>query len=287
MRIMLTAILVSFMALEGHGQQPSAAEAIERARAATLVVPEALDTSRISPPEVTRLVNEASQEFERALGDAAARLTPEDLAQARADEASSIDAKLAVIAEDRRRRPAAYGEIFDTYIRYQPRPTQSGRAPPPATPHLTETYRLPWEFFLLTPRRADSLPGYERNAAIAIGRIGNPLSASTLMHMIRVATQPEARAEDSIERQRLALGALIGMPSTQGAEALSETLDMIAAQRQRQPQAYQDWDPVDFLVMRIDALPQAQSGVWTQFLRPFAARPETGRFVEELQFRAR
>lgn len=285
-RISWAAALGVLAAVECSGQEPTAGEAIARARAATFVVPEAMDRERVAPPEITRRVDQASRAFEQALVDAAARLTPAALAQARADEATSIDAKLAVIADDLRQRPAVYSEIFDTYVRGRPRPTRVERAPAPSAAHVAEAYRLPWEFFLLSPTRADTLP-YGPSAARAINRIGNPRSASTLLHMVRVATRPEARAEDSMERQRLALDALSGMPTARGASAIAESLDLISAHRQRQPAAYQAWDPVDFLAKRIDALPRAQRDAWPPLLRPLAARPEAARLLKELQLLVR
>jgi hypothetical protein len=287
MRLFAAAVVVLLMIVECVGAQQTPLAAIARARAATLVALETVDAATVPPLEIARRVSQAAQDFDRALAEAAPLLTEAARTQALANEATSIDAKLVVLADDRRRRPAVYEEIFQAYVRAQPRPTQSGRAPLPADVHVVETYRLAWEFFLLSPRPENTLPAFERGAADAVARIGNPRSASTLEHMVRVATQDQARPVDATERQRLALGALAGIPGPRGAAAIANVLDLIDARRQRATVAASDWDPVDFLAKRIDALPQPKRAAWLPALRSVEARPSMQRLVKELQTRLR
>jgi len=257
---------------------------LRAATADTFVVMERLASKKSRGPEILRTLDAAARDFDRQLDAVALALTPAAAAQAIAHESDSIEAKLAAIAADRRARPAVYAEIVGTYVT-PATASQSGRPPAPKRAHEAEAFRLAWEYALLRPHSSDAAPFYEDGAAEAIARIGNPKSIVTLLHAMRVATQPEARADLSSERQRIALRGLTGIPTAESAAAIGQSLRMIET---RKPPAHREWNPRQYAVMRIDELPLPKRLQWRGVAqRMQTAAPETRRFLDQLQTRLR
>lgn len=263
--------------------QPAPPAALRAAVADTFVVPEVAASKKVPPAQSRRVLDAAARDFDRQLDAIADSMTPAAAAQAIAHESDSIEAKLAAIAADRKARPAVYAEIFGTYVAPSELLSQSGRPPAPSRAHATEPFRLAWEYVLLRPRSSDTAARYEDGAADAVGQIGNPKSIVTLVHLVRVSTQPGARIDFAETRQRASLRGLIGIPTAEAAAAIGQSLRMIAAQQQA-PRL--DWNR--FVVMAIDELPPAKRVQWrdlAQRLKPEA--PETRRFLNDVRTRPR
>jgi hypothetical protein len=238
---------------------------IQRALEATRVTRPRLEATVQDSRDVEERLDQASRDLDAALAAAAEQMTPSELAAALGRETASIEAKLAAIAADRARRPHAYDEIQRTYVtRIQP----LASAPPLEAKHVTEAYRLPWELLILTPGPRDASPGHEIRAAQALGAIGNPASAVTLLHAFDVSTDDKVPLTERVQAaQRLALDALAEMPSRPAAEAIATALRHGESYTDARYPEGKDWNPTAHVVATIAKMPQAKRAAWLAALR--------------------
>jgi hypothetical protein len=259
---------------------------IQRALEGTRVTRALVEATVQDPRDAEERLAQASREVDTALAAAAEQMTPSELAAALERETSSIEAKLAAIAADRAHRPHAYDEIHRTYVT-RSRPLAS--SPPLDAKHATETYRLPWELLILTPGPRDASPGYEVRAAQALGAIGNPASAVTLLHAFDVNTDEKVPLTERVQAaQRLALDALAQMPSRPAAEAIATALRHGESYKNARYPEGKDWDPLAYVLASITKMPPRTRAAWVAALRlPGEAQdpPALQPFARELRAR--
>lgn len=226
------------------------------------------------------------REFDAALAEAARRLTAAERVSAAAREGEDLRQKLAAIAVDRADHAAAHTALAAAYLQDAPRPWRSQASPHVRREHVTGRYRLAWEYLLLAPAPPGAAPLYERRAAEALERIGDPRSAITLRHMLRVAVRAERGGEVAAARLRLALKALAGLPSPEAASALAEgmaLLDAAGPARHLPSRA----EATRLVAEQIAAQPAPRRDAWGPVLRRGAAEgaPELRRLSRELRTR--
>jgi hypothetical protein len=183
--------------------------------------------------EETQKVHQAGQLFTQALDRTGSLLSPTLARQMAAREGQNIRAKLVTIAWDRRTRPEVYEEIEREYLRRVDDPAaRLPRSPRLRPEHMTEKYRLPWEYVLLRPPTEDAAAFYDGNARNALAAINNEASLVTLVHNYRMTAQGEFDSQAEA-RQRLLLGGVSAFRNAQGLRALLECLSLSEDQLNR------------------------------------------------------
>lgn len=204
--------------------RPSEAQGLVAPPAIQAGVDQALALVNIGYGRHTRQeADQAGQDFERLLDQIGAQVSPTLAQQAAAAEGDSILAKMVLIAWDRQQRPQLYQEIDREYIHEIRRPDERAlRSPLVAQQYRTETYRLPWEFFLLRPPSATLVPMALNNAYKALGQLENRNSLLTLVYLFQQTTRPDVELiDDLIEREQRSLRDTISVfHNPQGVEAL-------------------------------------------------------------------
>jgi hypothetical protein len=104
-------------------------------------------------------LRDRDEKFDRLMDQLATDATPEQISQARAQEGSELEAKLLVLAVDRKERSGVYKEIDDHYVNCSLCPDYGSRRESlkyrlPHLSHAGEKFRLPFEYFLLSPVRS-------------------------------------------------------------------------------------------------------------------------------------
>ena len=105
-----------------------------------------------------------------------------------------------------------------------------------------ESYRLPWEFYLLTPPPEDASALYDFRAAEAIGLIHNNASIVTLLFAFRITTLKGVNPKRVEDRQTQILNALDNFANEAALRAMLECLTL----SQQQPGG-PAWDVRDYI----------------------------------------
>jgi len=173
-----------------------------------------------------------AQSFAQLLDQLPAQLSTGGCEQLKTAEGRDIEAKLTTIACDRAKRPTVYLEIEKTYLRdVHSVKSRFPRSPEVSKTHATEQYRLPWEFFLLTPEPEAVSPLYDFRALAAIGQIRNDASIVTLRFAYRITTLKGAGPKSKVEeRQTLILNALNMFANALALRAILDSLSLTLQQ---------------------------------------------------------
>ncbi|HXG13258.1 MAG TPA: hypothetical protein VNK04_26100 [Gemmataceae bacterium] len=146
-------------------------------------------------------LKKASAELGRALDLLADSVDEATAQRLTAVEARDMSAKLVAIAWDRRRHPERYRELKA----YDGRDPNLRDLPPLKKKHLTEAYRLAWEYCLLDPGTDDR--EYWKGgppdppAVEALGKIRNDASIPTLVYYFRHVCRDDDKNDKFIFRQ--------------------------------------------------------------------------------------
>lgn len=219
-------------------------------------------------------IDQAGTKFQALLDQVGSQVSPDLARQMTAHEGSDIYAKLTTIAWDRHNRPEAYQEIEQHYLHAPFRRFAHIQASPNLSPqHITEAYRLPWEFFLLRPTMENTSQDYENRVVDAVERINNNASIITLLHDYWMTTREGVYIASSGEvqtRQQRLLGALNSFHNPQGLQAILECVSESDKQQAgKDPEKY-GWD-VRRLVTDMMTAPQ-QVGAWRQVIVVYPAQ---------------
>lgn len=164
----------------------------------------------------------AAKAFAQALDQATSGLSDSEQAKTEGSESVSIESKLMAIAVYRREHPDLFEEIGSAYVREESAQGQARTPPHPADRHLTEAYRLVWEYFLLSPAPGASAPGYWTRSLEAVEEIGSPRSCVTLSHALRVRTTADGEPSDRFQRSKPILAALVRIAAPESLDAMAQ-----------------------------------------------------------------
>lgn len=199
-------------------------------------------------------------------------------------EGEKIAAKLIVIAADRKERPAIYSELEDTYLNTVDNPMSRARTSPPLRSiHLSETYRLAWEYLLLRPRPMNAASHYEVRVTQALSKIGNTDSLVALTHSYRITTHKNVVLTRYVsQRQRLLLSTLGQMPGQAALDAILQCLEMSATQKQHANIVDTQWDPEEYAFRLLTD--QVNYGLGEDWRRVVLQAPTEGLSAHEVAF---
>lgn len=216
----------------------------------------------------------AGAKFQSLLDEIGSQVGPALARQMAVREGSDIYAKLITIAWDRHNRPEVYQEIEQVYLHTPFVPGMHiQHSAGLKSQHITETYRLPWEFFLLRPPMENASERYDLRTLQAIERINDNASILTLLHDYWMTTREGVYIASSGEvqtRQQRLLGALNSFHNPQGLQAILECVSESDKQQAgKDPEKY-GWD-VRRLVTDMMTAPQ-QVGAWRQVIVVYPAQ---------------
>jgi hypothetical protein len=182
-------------------------------------------------------------------------------------EGRSIEAKLIAIARDRMLRPDTYQELVSIYVDV---PKDTGSIAPGAprlrSEHMTEDYRLAWEYFLLRPPAETDPDRFPERVVAALAAIGNPVSLPAIEAAVAAATQADVPLEPRLAlRQRGLVAALSAFPTDEGVDVLGRVVGMLQAAQERGGAAVSEplrgtvlFDPTSVFVRDLNAVPGQQ-----------------------------
>ena len=166
-------------------------------------------------------------------------MTPDMARQCSLREGNDPDAKLALIAWDRRQHPEIYQELEDRYLHHvSGSPLSHVRNSPHVLPeHATEKYRLAWEYLMIAPSTG-SAPQSNIRIARAIEKINDEASFTTYRLAFAISSDPNLTdPEYSQSQQEDWLDSLGSFQNIAGLRAILDCLDMAQNQRALQKQA--------------------------------------------------
>ena len=265
----LSALLSNAAFGQGWPQLP--AEARQTLAQAERLTEQAFTLGAADMPLVRRRkMSEAARSFASALDRLGAQVGAARCEQFRTAEGNDIEAKLVAIACDMKSRKPLYPEIERVYIKGVHLPqAELPRSPYLKPIHVDERYRLPWEFFLLTPDVEGSSPLYDFRVTEALGRIHNNASIVTLLYAYRITTLKGVDRRAIEDRQRLILQSLNFFASEQSLRALLECLTL----SQQQPGG-PAWDVRDYVYRLLSD--QENYGNGEQWRKVITAFPKAG-----------
>jgi hypothetical protein len=231
-------------------------------------------------------VKDAGERFDQDLQALAQRVPPELVASARIVEGKDIRAKLITIAVDRARNPGVYAEIDQKYVHFSVHRETHVPAPPlPDRVHSQDTYRLSWEYWLLSPG-FDVLPGHAGDGILfALQRIGNPATLLSLQYCYHMTCRHVESPHEAQRTQRYLLRSVTGFTSEDalrmllGCLAESEHLPYKDDPEYKEMWRWDDGGP-DKYVAHLLCKPQVRSR-WQEVLARFdrSAVPEGERGI--------
>jgi len=172
------------------------------------------------------------------LDSVATRLNPVASGAKAGDESSGAVSKLALIAVDRRRRPAIYSEIEEEYLGKTGGRGQVARFP--ELRHITEKYRLACEYILLAPRWSRAPDAYEVRAGSALA---NPASIITFVQVYRYTTASGVEFNHNRKDLQLTLLTLLSrFQNETGLSAIIECMAMSEKQQTALKTGVEGWD---------------------------------------------
>jgi len=149
------------------------------------------------------------------LADSVGILLSAEATPATLSELKGLEASLAFMTTDKIRRPQIYDEIEKIYIKgvHNTR-SRFPRSPNLSQAHLTDEYRLAWEYYLLQPEASNFAPLYKDRVTRAIGYIKNDSSLNTLLQVYELTTQPEVKSSqvENLQKGLLASMSMYGSP---------------------------------------------------------------------------
>lgn len=193
-------------------------------------------------------LDDLGKSFDAALDNLARLSGPEQVDRAKELEAKGIAPKLVVIAADRKARPTIYAELAEKYVFSVDNPMSRAPASPQLrSEHLSEEYRLAWEYFLLRPPALIAAPQYELRAARAISRISNGASLTVLTYSYRITTHRNVVLTRYVSRrQRMLLSTLGQLPGRNALDAIMQCSALSEIQRQKAVIKDTQWDPGNY-----------------------------------------
>ena len=174
----------------------------------------------------------------------AAQMTPDLARQLAPLEGTNIRAKLALIAWDRRQNPEIYKELNALYLRSvggMPG-ARAQHAPVPRPEHLSEKYRLAWEYLLLEPISGQPSELWNLRALQALGEINNSASLLTLRQILASTTAPGMRCDQNRDWQQTLLGEMAVWRSPKALQALLDSMTLIQKQQAQAVKGDETWD---------------------------------------------
>lgn len=140
----------------------------------------------------------------------------------------TLDRKILAIAKHLAQNPAFFTEIRQKYIfGIDNIKLISPGSPPLLNQHITEPYRLVWEYFLLKPPASGMSARYETRIADAIAGINNPASLIALEKLYSNSTKTVIPLDYPLVYKQQTILLTIGrMPSEQGIMSLVRILNM-------------------------------------------------------------
>jgi hypothetical protein len=208
----LAAILLFILAAcmaEAQGARPS--------RAANIIA--TLDSSYVyysrNPAKHQQLVSRFDSLFNLLVQDQ--KLSPTAISNE-----ETLENKLIAMAKFQAQQPARFSEVQSRYLFSVEDSTRQAPASPRLLPvHVTEEYRLAWEFVLLHPPALRFSPRYDQRAADALRLINNPASVTTFEFLYKFAASRNVKLSyPLVDKQRLAVTAISRMPSDKALTAL-------------------------------------------------------------------
>ena len=156
-------------------------------------------------------------------------------------EAESYQAKLLLIAWDKRWNKEPYQEVEREYLYKIALPNSRRTTTPPLqAEHTTEAYRLAWEHSLLRPNYRFSLD-YSDRAAEALAKIHNPASLITLVEYFRAASAQPVDADplnwEIVRPEALVLNTLVAFQDSEAGKAALKTCLALGAEQQARHEA--------------------------------------------------
>lgn len=236
---MLKMLLIAcFLLMVGRqsavAQEPRLDTLIPRQTRPLLDKAQKLINSKFAGPAGPLVGKHNHQEFVNALNEIGSQVNAETVQEIAPYEGRDIRAKLIVIAWDARQRPQIYQEIEQEYVYFVARPlAQVFSSHELEDKHATETYRLAWEYLLLSPAFPTGVEKYDLRAERALERIQNNASIVTLMTMFATTTV-EGTADDSISGEDFIIS-LSRFDNLQGLQGLLQCLSLAEAKQQKHP----------------------------------------------------
>ena len=195
----------------------------------------------------------------------------------------TIEEKFIVIAHDRKTRPGDYVEIEKTYVdatevmRSYEKTDAWPRAilsPNPKPEHLTDKYRLVWEYVYLRPLITNTFELHGRRAREALAKINNDKSITTLMHSFKMTLgRPASRSGAARDQQRGALAAIAAFQTEKGLEALLQCVDLTASQPKRIEDEQEDYDVEKLVTDRLTSKENpADAAKWKLVVQAYSAK---------------
>lgn len=232
--LLIVCVLLLMGQQSALAQEPRLETLIPRQTRPLLDKAQKLINSRFAGP--ARLIAGKSnhQEFVDTLNEIGSQMNGDIAPDIAALEGTDIRAKLMTIAWDARRRPQIYREIEQEYVYLVVRPlVRAFSSHYLENKHATETYRLAWEYILLSPAFQTGVGQYDLRAEEALERIQNNASIVTLVTMFGTTTV-EGTAEDSISGNEF-IGSLSRFDNPQGLQGLLQCLSLAEAKQQKHP----------------------------------------------------
>lgn len=214
-----------------------------------------------------RHLHAAAKSFAVSLDQLAGHLTNEEMEKIHLLEANDIRAKLAVMARDRRDKIDLYESIENTYVVTMRKGAFSGQvAPPPRLvgSHLTEPYRLVWEYYLLSPMPEGATPMYIPRVTQALSVIHGDASVRSLLHCFELTCRQGMPSDDVPRVQEDLLDTLDQFRTAAAARGLLTCVELAAA-RPASPRG-EDWNVEDYVYRRLKSQNAAMAG-WQPVLK--------------------
>jgi hypothetical protein len=168
----------------------------------------------------------------------------------KANEGTTITAKLATIALDRQKRPEVYEEIKETYITPHLNPRLHALLSPPlrSSIHAIEKYRMAWEYYLLSPLPDEAVELADLRPIDALGHIASDASIVAILaryHMVGRQFGPDSKdSRDYIQRTYRRLTSSLQQIGSE--KALHAMLEMLSFSKEAMRTSPGDWTTWDY-----------------------------------------
>ena len=199
------------------------------------------------PAARRKKAHESARKFSEALDGLANALGEKKMREVAPHEGRDIKAKLAVIAWNRKKFSQNYELIEKKYMKGVHHPDSIfPHSPSPEPEHVSEAYRLAWEYFLLSPEPEGESPLYRMTVLEALSRVRSEATLPVFIETYRQSAVPEVSIEEAAGEQRQILSALGWFSTTEGLKAILECLTLSLEQQKQIPELKQKWNAQDF-----------------------------------------
>lgn len=160
---------------------------------------------------------------------------------------NTLDNKIYAIARYKAQHPDLFEEIASKYVYGVSNPSfRAPAAPQLESNHLTEPYRLVWEYFILMPPSGKMSAQYDRRISKALSIINNLASLVTLDAVYHVTLSENVPANSSvIDKRRLLLITMAQMPSDQSLRVMLK--QVVDDSTRVQNGGSVKWDPQNYV----------------------------------------